>query len=290
VELVHTTAELRSRVCAARSRGEIIGVAPTMGALHAGHQSLIRRAREECGFVVVTLFVNPTQFGPNEDLSRYPRDLDGDARASASAGADLLFAPPPEEVYPPGYATAVTVEGLTAGLCGRSRPTHFRGVATVVAKLFNMVQPDRAYFGEKDYQQLQVIRRMARDLDFPVEIVPCPIVREPDGLAMSSRNRYLSPEERQAALGLSQGLGAAEALFEQGERDAAALMGAVRAVLEADSLVRMDYVELVDADSLAPQERVEAPALLAVAAHVGATRLIDNTVLRPAPESGDLEP
>jgi pantoate--beta-alanine ligase len=241
----------------------------------------MRRAREECGFVVVSLFVNPTQFGPNEDLSRYPRDLEADRAAAEEVGVDLLFSPPVEEVYPPGASTWVTVEGLTGVLCGASRPTHFRGVTTVVAKLFNMAQPDRAYFGEKDYQQLQVIRRMTRDLRFPVEIVPCPIVREPDGLALSSRNRYLSPAERKSALALSQALAAARERFRMGERDAEVLVRTAARVLESAPGVRIDYVELVDAETLERVSHVSAPAALALAAYVAGTRLIDNTVLRP---------
>jgi len=279
VEVVASVAVLRERVGASRATGQVIGVVPTMGALHEGHLSLIRRARADCGYVVVTLFVNPTQFGPNEDLSRYPRDDEADRAAAEAAGGDLLFKPPVEQVYPAGFSTYVTVEGLTSGLCGASRPTHFRGVTTVVAKLFNMVQPDRAYFGEKDYQQLQVIRRMTRDLDFPVEIVPCPIVREPDGLALSSRNRYLTPEQRAAALSLSRGLHAAREAFEAGERNAGALIRRARQGMEAEPLLRIDYVELVDAESLTPVEKLDLPALLAVAAYLGDTRLIDNCVL-----------
>jgi pantoate--beta-alanine ligase len=253
-----------------------------MGALHEGHLSLIRRAREDCGYVVVTLFVNPTQFGPKEDLSRYPRTFEADCRMSEESGAALLFAPPVEEVYPNGFSTYVTVEGLTSGLCGASRPTHFRGVTTVVAKLFNMLQPDRAFFGEKDYQQLAVIRRMTRDLDLPVTIVPCPIVREPDGLAMSSRNRFLSPEQRQGATSLSRGLSRAREAFADGERDAQILRALSGAEMASEQGVRVDYVELVDAADLTPVERVTGPALLAVAAFLGETRLIDNTVLTPS--------
>ena len=279
MEVVASVAVLRERVGASRATGQVIGVVPTMGALHEGHLSLIRRARADCGYVVVTLFVNPTQFGPNEDLSRYPRDDEADRAAAEAAGGDLLFKPPVEQVYPAGFSTYVTVEGLTSGLCGASRPTHFRGVTTVVAKLFNMVQPDRAYFGEKDYQQLQVIRRMTRDLDFPVEIVPCPIVREPDGLALSSRNRYLTPEQRAAALSLSRGLHAAREAFEAGERNAGALIRRARQGMEAEPLLRIDYVERVDAESLTPVEKLDLPALLAVAAYLGDTRLIDNCVL-----------
>ncbi|MCC2668144.1 MAG: pantoate/beta-alanine ligase [Armatimonadetes bacterium] len=279
MEVVTTIAEARAAIRAARREGHIIGVVPTMGAFHEGHLSLMRRAKQECGFVVVTLFVNPTQFGPKEDLSRYPRDPEGDRAMAEGTGADLLFAPPVEEVYPSGFATYVTVEALTTGLCGASRPTHFRGVTTVVAKLFNMLQPDRAYFGEKDYQQLQVIRRMTRDLDLPVEIVPCAIVREADGLAMSSRNRYLSPEARESGLALSRGLAAACAAFAAGEVEASRLITAAREVLEVAPGLKVDYVELVDAESLVPVSVVTAPSLLAVAAFLGPTRLIDNTVL-----------
>jgi pantoate--beta-alanine ligase len=227
----------------------------------------------------VTLFVNPTQFGPNEDLSRYPRPFEADRDLCASEGADVLFAPAVEEVYAPGASTYVSVEGLTQGLCGASRPGHFRGVSTVVAKLFNMVQPDRAYFGEKDYQQLQVIRRMVRDLAFPVEVIPCPTVREPDGLAVSSRNRFLTPEQRQAAAALPRALEAARARFAAGERQAAILLNAARERLQAEPLVRLDYLELVDAEDLTPVDSVRNPARLALAAFVGETRLIDNVLL-----------
>jgi pantoate--beta-alanine ligase len=281
MEVVATIAELRTAVRAARAGGHLVGVVPTMGAFHEGHLSLMRRARSECGFVVVTLFVNPTQFGPAEDLSRYPRDPEGDRAMAEATGADLLFAPEPDEVYPHDFSTYVTVERLTEGLCGASRPTHFRGVTTVVAKLFNMVQPDRAYFGQKDYQQLQAIRRLTRDLDFPIEIVPCPIVREPDGLAMSSRNRYLTPEQRESALSLSRALAAARARFDAGERSAADLAGSARRVMEGAGGVRVDYAEVADAESLEPVERVDRPVVLAVVAFVGPTRLIDNTVLTP---------
>ncbi|MGV3722461.1 MAG: pantoate--beta-alanine ligase [Actinomycetota bacterium] len=281
MDVVTTVADARAAIREARSRGDVIGVVPTMGALHEGHLSLIRRAREECGYVVVTLFVNPTQFGPKEDLSRYPRTFEADCRMSEASGAALLFAPPVEEVYPSGFSTYVTVEGLTSGLCGASRPTHFRGVTTVVAKLFNMLQPDRAFFGEKDYQQLAVIRRMTRDLNLPVAIVPCPIVREADGLAMSSRNRFLTPEQRQAATSLSRGLSQAREAFMRGEREARILRELSRSEMEAAVGVRVDYVELVDAADLTTVERVSGPALLAVAAFLGETRLIDNTVLTP---------
>lgn len=251
-----------------------------MGYLHAGHLSLVEAARRRCDVVAASIFVNPKQFGPTEDLGRYPRDPEGDARKLAGAGCDLLFTPAPEAMYPPGFQTHVEVEGLTQGLCGQSRPGHFRGVTTVVAKLLGLFAPDAAFFGEKDYQQLAVIRRMVRDLDLPVEVVGLPIVREPDGLALSSRNAYLSAEERPRALALSRGLGAARERFAAGERERGALEGAARATLEAAGL-RVDYVELRDAESLEVVARVERPALLAVAAVVGKTRLIDNTVLAP---------
>lgn len=281
MEVVALTTELRESVRTARARGMTVGIVPTMGALHEGHLSLVRRARAECGQVVVTSFVNPAQFGEGEDLSRYPRDAAGDQTRAADAGADLLFAPPVSEVYPDGFRTWVTVEALTSGLCGLARPTHFRGVTTVIARLFNLVGPDRAYFGEKDYQQLQVIRRMTRDLGFPVEIIACPIVREPDGLAMSSRNRYLSASGRKAALALNRGLRAARDLFARGERSSERIAGAALAVLDAEREVRTDYASVVDADDLAAMEHIDRPALLAIAAHVEGTRLIDNIVLIP---------
>ncbi len=281
MEVITTVAELRARVGTARSEGKVVGLVPTMGAFHEGHLSLMRRSQRECGLTVVTLFVNPTQFGPSEDFTRYPRGLEADRRMAATTGAELLFAPAVSEVYPQGYATTVSVRGVTEGLCGASRPGHFDGVATVVTKLFSMAQPDRAYFGEKDYQQLQVIRRITWDLDLPVEIIPCPIYREPDGLAMSSRNRYLSVEERSDALGLSQGLAAASARFSAGVRESDALTAEVVNRLAGEPLVRIDYVELVNAEALTPVSRVETPALLAVAAYVGKTRLIDNVVLDP---------
>jgi pantoate--beta-alanine ligase len=291
VEVATAVRDLRlavreARARAARSRAARprapVGLVPTMGALHEGHLSLIRRARAECAFVVVSLFVNPTQFAPSEDLARYPRDFEADRAAAEAAGAGLLFAPPVEEVYPEGFSTHVTVEGLTARLEGASRPAHFQGVTTVVAKLFNMAQPDRAYFGEKDYQQLQVVRRMTRDLDLSVEIVPCPTVREPDGLALSSRNRYLAPEERQAALSLFRGLAAARERFEAGERRAGVLVSAAWTLMDAEPLVRVDYAALADVEDLTPvRDEVRGPAVLLAAARVGETRLIDNVVLRP---------
>ncbi|MBI3910604.1 MAG: pantoate--beta-alanine ligase [Armatimonadetes bacterium] len=279
MEVVTRREEVRARVAAARRAGQRVGFVPTMGAFHEGHLELMRRARQECGFVVVSLFVNPTQFSPGEDLARYPHDFAGDCAAAAGVGVDLLFAPAAEEVYPPDFQTYVEVEGLSRGLCSDRRPGHFRGVATVVAKLLNLVQPDRAYFGEKDFQQLRVVQQLVRDLDMPVEIVPLPTVREPDGLAMSSRNRYLSPAERRAATALYRGLLAARARRAQGARDPAELAQAVLAALASEPLVRPDYVEVRDAATLAPVEWIEKPVVVAVAAYVGQARLIDNIVL-----------
>jgi pantoate--beta-alanine ligase len=279
VETLTDLAEARKRLDTARRLGLTVGLVPTMGALHEGHLSLVRRARAECGWVVVTLFVNPTQFGPGEDFERYPRDLDADAALCAAAGADLLLSPPVEAVYRPGAATWVTVEGLTERFEGAARPGHFRGVATIVAKLFNLTHPDRAYFGRKDYQQLQVIRRLATDLDFPLTVVPCDTVRSPGGLALSSRNAYLTPPERSAALGLSRGLRAAEAAFAAGERSAAALEALCRAEMESAALLRPDYVAVADCDTLTPVDRIAGSAVLLVAGWVGRTRLIDNIEL-----------
>jgi pantoate--beta-alanine ligase len=260
---------------AARARGERIAFVPTMGALHEGHVSLLREGRRRGDKLALSIFVNPAQFGPKEDLSRYPRDLPGDLAKAAAAGTDVAYCPEPAGVYPPGYQTYVQVREVEQGLDGGSRPGHFVGVATVVCKLFNVVRPHVALFGEKDWQQLAVIRRMVTDLEMGVEIVPMPIVREPDGLAMSSRNAYLSPDERRRALALSRGLGAARARVEAGERDAAVLVATARAALEPE-VDRVDYVELRDAATLAPVARLEREGILLVAAFLGATRLIDN--------------
>jgi pantoate--beta-alanine ligase len=253
-----------------------------MGALHEGHVSLLREGRRRGDKLVLSIFVNPTQFGPNEDLSRYPRDLDGDLAQAASAGTDVTYLPDAAAVYAPGHQTFIEVRELSQGLCGQHRPGHFIGVATVVAKLFNVVRPHLALFGEKDFQQLAVIRRMVLDLDMPVEIAGMPIVRELDGLAMSSRNRYLSPEERQRALSLSRALGAARARAAVGERNAAALIAAARSTLEGQ-VDAIDYVELRAADTLAPLSTVDRPAVLLIAAFVGRTRLIDNERVSPSP-------
>ena len=266
-----------------RRDGRRIAVVPTMGALHDGHLSLIRAARGKADVVIFTLFVNPTQFGPNEDLSRYPRDEAGDLVKARGAGIDLAFCPPVEAMYRPGSQTFIEVRELQKPLCGASRPGHFAGVATVVAKLFHITRPHVAVFGEKDYQQLAIIRRMVRDLDFAVEIVSVPIVREPDGLALSSRNAYLSADQRRAALSLSVGLAAAERAFAGGERRAARLVAAARAPIEAAAAarsdLRIDYAELRDASELTELDVVSGPAVLALAVFVGTTRLIDNRVL-----------
>lgn len=281
--LVEEKAALRELVARWRREGATIGLVPTMGALHQGHLSLVEAARRVNGRVVASVFVNPTQFGPNEDLSRYPRDLEGDRQKLEAAGCDALFTTTPEAMYPPGFATWVTVEGLTDGLCGAFRPGHFRGVTTVVTKLFALVQPDDAFFGEKDRQQLLVIERMTRDLDLPVRVHGCPIVREADGLAMSSRNAYLSPEERRQALALVRGLRRAEAAFQGGERDARALEALAREEV-AGVTARIDYVDAVDPATLRKAERAEAGTILLIACHVGRTRLIDNHTLgSPAP-------
>ena len=277
--VVDTISQMRRLTSESRGRGESVGLAPTMGALHAGHLSLIERARAECDRVAVSLFVNPTQFNQAEDLEKYPRAFEADLAACERAGVDWLFAPSAEEMYPRTPRTFVDVEELTQGLCGAFRPGHFRGVTTVVAKLFHIVQPDRAYFGEKDFQQLAVIERMTRDLDFPVEIVGCPVVREPDGLAMSSRNARLSAGERKAALALSRALQAAARAVVGGETDSEAIRASARAVLDAEPLARVEYVEVVHPETLEPLARVEGDARMALAVWIGEVRLIDNAPL-----------
>jgi pantoate--beta-alanine ligase len=274
--VVRTVASLRERIAAWREADETIALVPTMGALHEGHLSLVRLARSQCGRTVVSLFVNPTQFGPHEDLSAYPRDEAGDAAKLAAAGADLLFAPALGEMYPPGFSTQVTVSGLTDHLCGPHRPGHFDGVATVVTKLLLQSLPDAAVFGEKDWQQLQVIRRLARDLDIPVEILGAPTVREPDGLAKSSRNAYLSSEERRIAAGLNRVLTELAHAVAAGEPARAAEEKALRTLLEG-GFSSVDYVTVADAETLQPVERIGArPARAFAAARLGRTRLIDN--------------
>ncbi len=256
-----------------------LGLVPTMGYLHKGHLSLARRAREECDRVAASIFVNPTQFGPTEDLSKYPRDLDRDLSLLEAAGVDLVWTPDNETMYPPGFSTWVEVEGLTKPLEGAARPGHFRGVTTVVAKLFNAVQPQAAYFGQKDAQQAAVVRKMTRDLNFPVEIVVCPTVRETDGLAMSSRNSYLSPEERKSAVVLFRALTAAREAFERGERDAESLRKVMSATLASEPRARTQYVSCADYDTLEELGTVTGKALLSMAVFIGKTRLIDNFVV-----------
>ena len=256
-----------------------VGLVPTMGYLHEGHLSLVRRAAKECASVLASIFVNPTQFGANEDLSKYPRDLKSDLTLLDEAGADLVWTPTPEVMYPPGFQTWVTVEGLTQPLEGAVRPGHFRGVTTVVAKLFNAVQPQKAYFGQKDAQQAAVLRRMTHDLDFPIEIIICPTVREKDGLAMSSRNSYLSPEERQAATILYRALSAAHAAHRRGERKAEELRRIVREMVASEPLAQMQYVSCADFDSLQEIEEIKGKTLLSMAVFMGKTRLIDNFIL-----------
>ncbi len=276
MEQVLTIDDARDRLAAARARGLGIGLVPTMGFLHDGHVSLMIAARRDCGYVLTTIFVNPLQFAPAEDLHDYPRDPERDAARCAAAGVDLLFTPPLHEMYPEPVVTEVTVPALAAPLEGRTRPTHFAGVVTVVAKLFNIAGPCRAYFGEKDWQQLQVVRRMVADLSFPVTVVGCPIVREPDGLAMSSRNAYLDTEHRQAATVLARALAAGVQAVADGERDGATVAGVVRAVIDAEPLAELDYAEVVDGPTLAPVERVDDRTRIVVAARVGPARLIDN--------------
>ncbi len=261
--------------------GKSLGLVPTMGALHEGHLSLIRAAKTQCDLVTVSLFVNPLQFGPGEDLAKYPRDFDRDRALLEREGVDFLFAPGVEEMYPPGAVTYVTVEGIGDRLCGRARPGHFRGVTTVVSKLFNILQPDLAFFGEKDAAQVAIIRRMVRDLNIPVRIVTCPIVRDLDGLAMSSRNAYLDPQERKSATILYRSLMEVQKAFDQGEHEARELIKEGKRALAADPTVLLDYLEIVDPETLDPIDDVSRRALVAVAAFFGKTRLIDNLVLEP---------
>lgn len=271
--------EVRQQVKDWKKQGLSVGFVPTMGYLHEGHRSLMEAARKENDRVVVSIFVNPMQFGPSEDLESYPRDLEKDAALCREVGVDLIFHPQPEEMYPEGFCSYVDMNGLTTELCGKTRPTHFRGVQTVVLKLFHIVTPDNAYFGQKDAQQLAVIRRMVRDLNVDVTIHGCPIVREADGLAKSSRNTYLNEEERRAALILSKSLDVGKQLVDEGERDAAALKAAIRRNLETEPLARVDYVEVVDFDTITPVETIKGTTLVALAVYIGKTRLIDNFIV-----------
>jgi len=286
VEIIASPQEMQDWSDRARRRGEKIAFVPTMGFLHEGHLTLMREGRKKASLLASSLFVNPTQFGPNEDFSRYPRNFEGDCAMMRSVPVDVLCAPEPESMYPPGSQTFVEATEVTRGLCGDHRPGHFRGVTTVVAKLFNIVKPHVALFGEKDYQQLRAIERMVKDLNFDLEIVPVATVREPDGLAMSSRNAYLKPDEREKALALSRALKAADRCFNAGSREPAQIVQAARAVLENTSGVRIEYVEAVDAQTLQPCAKIDRPVVVAIAAQVGATRLIDNAVLgRPTAQS-----
>ena len=284
MKTIRTNREMRAHAVDARGRGKTVGLVPTMGAFHAGHHSLMRAARERCDEVVVSLFVNPAQFNDSADLAAYPRSEDRDAAEAAELGVDVLYAPALEEVYPPGFATSVRVEGLSDVLEGAERgPEHFAGVCTVVTKLLNVVEPDVAFFGQKDAQQVAVLRRMVRDLDLPVELAVLPTIREPDGVAMSSRNRLLAPDERRRAVALSQALQAAESAVAAGARDPAAIAAAARAEMNG---VEPEYLALVDPDSFQPVRTVDGRVLVAVAARIGATRLIDNTIVQAATPPG----
>ncbi len=276
---MHTVSEVGEQIALAREEGKSIGLVPTMGALHEGHISLCACARRENGFVVVSIFVNPAQFGPSEDFNQYPRTLDEDALKCREAGVDLVFAPSSSEMYPEGFDTWVEVHGTTGVLEGARRPGHFRGVTTVCSKLFGITGADKAYFGMKDYQQLQVIRKMVRDLNMHVEIRGLEIVREPDGLAMSSRNRYLSPDERRAALVLSKSLQEAQKAFDAGENDPAAVQVLVENLIKSEPLAAINYVAVVDAVTLGPVEKIDKPAAVLLAVRIGGTNLIDALVL-----------
>lgn len=271
----------------ARAEGRIIGLVPTMGALHEGHTSLIQRARQQCSPVIASIFVNPKQFGPKEDFAKYPRAPEADSEKLSAAGVDALFLPEASEIYPPGFSTYVNVEGLSDRLEGRSRPGHFRGVATVVLKLLEIVQPHYAYFGRKDAQQVRIIAQMARDLNLDAEIVACPIVREADGLAQSSRNAYLSPAERKAATVLHRALDQARRELAAGVRDALQLQTVMRRVIEAEPLATIDYAEIVDAETFAPVVRVARPCFAVLAVFFGKTRLIDNLYIEPVADGAD---
>ena len=278
MKIVGSVKEVREQVKEWKKQGLSVGLVPTMGYLHEGHQSLMKAARKDNDKVVVSIFVNPMQFGPTEDLAQYPRDLDHDAALCEKVGVDLIFHPEPEEMYAEDFCSFVDMTGLTEGLCGKTRPIHFRGVCTVVNKLFNIVTPDRAYFGQKDGQQLAVIRRMVRDLNMDIQVVGCPIVREEDGLAKSSRNTYLSPEERKAALILSKTIALGKELAKT-NKNAAEVVAEMKKNIETEPLAKIDYVEAVDAVSMAPVETLDGECMLAMAVYIGKTRLIDNTLI-----------
>lgn len=279
MEVVKTIEEVREIVSEWRSQGLTIGLVPTMGFLHEGHQSLIKRSASENDCTVVSVFVNPIQFGPNEDLEAYPRDLNRDMKVVEEAGGDIIFNPDPSEMYPDHFTSFIDTTETTELLCGAVRPIHFRGVCTVVGKLFNIVMPDRAYFGQKDAQQLATVKRFVRDLNFPLDIVACPIIREADGLAKSSRNTYLNPEERKAALILSQSLKKGKEAIDNGERDSQKVISIIRENLEKEPLARIDYVEVVDFENIQRIARIEGETLVAIAVYIGKTRLIDNFIV-----------
>lgn len=279
MEITGKIDEVRRKVKEWRKQGLSVGLVPTMGYLHEGHKSLIDRAVAENDRVVVSDFVNPIQFGAGEDLATYPRDIEADKRLCGQAGAHLIFHPQPAEMYAPDFSTYVEMQEVSEGLCGKTRPTHFRGVCTVVCKLFHIVMPNRAYFGQKDAQQLAVIRRMVRDLDMDIQIVGCPIIREPDGLAKSSRNTYLNEEERKAALVLSKAVFHGQDMMEKGERDAGTILSSMKKLIEAEPLAKIDYVEMVDADTIAPLAKAQGRVLTAMAVYIGSTRLIDNFIM-----------
>jgi len=285
MEIVRTASWMKQIGRAATQADRILGLVPTMGALHRGHASLVEAAKSQCSPVVVSIFVNPKQFGPTEDFNKYPRTLDSDCATLEQLNVDYLFAPPPEEIYPKGFRTTVEVEGLSARLEGRSRPGHFQGVATVVLKLFEIVQPRFAFFGRKDAQQSRIIQQMAQDLNLDTEVIVAPIVREPDGLALSSRNAYLSPDDRRAATALHRSLEAAKREIASGERDAARLIVAARRILDSEPGVKVDYVEIVDAETLEPVSVLRNRCFILIAALVGKTRLIDNALIEPEAET-----
>lgn len=280
MQLVHTIAEVREIVSSWRKEGLSVGLVPTMGYLHEGHQSLIKKSVEQNDRTVVSVFVNPIQFGPNEDLATYPRDINRDMEKVKEVGGDLIFNPEPSEMYPGHFTSFIDTTETTELLCGAVRPIHFRGVCTVVGKLFNIVCPDRAYFGQKDAQQLATIKRFARDLNFPIEIVACPIIREEDGLAKSSRNTYLSPEERKAALILSQSLKLGKKAIEEGEKSAKKVIDIITANLKTEPLARIDYVEVVDFENIQRVDTINGETLVAIAVYIGKTRLIDNFICK----------
>ena len=287
MEIIRTVSWMQESARLARAENKIVGLVPTMGALHAGHLALVERARRECSQIVTSIFVNPKQFGPKEDLAKYPRTFEADSQKLAAAGVDAIFAPQPADIYPPGFRTYVNVENLSDRLEGRSRPGHFRGVATVVLKIFEICQPTYAYFGRKDAQQVRIITQMVRDLNLDVEIVICPIVREPDGLALSSRNAYLSPDERKAALVLNRALTAARDELAAGTRDALSIQSAMQKIFAAVPRAALDYAEVVDADTFEPVTRISRPAYVLIAAFVGKTRLIDNLFIGPSKTGAD---